>query len=105
MKHSVLRAVLTLVLGLSFAFVACGDDGETAIWLRIVSPGIEIDQVNLDRFHARPLTTSSSTGRPSVSATPPSLTNQTMSASEDTTDATMATEEPSLSDDEPQDSI
>ena len=67
--------------------------------------GIEIDQINLHRFLARPLTTSSSTGRPSISATPPSLTNQTMSASEDTTGSTMATEEPSLSDDEPQDSI
>ncbi|MCK5803167.1 MAG: hypothetical protein KAI66_10060 [Lentisphaeria bacterium] len=50
MKYSVLRAALTLVLGLSFAFVACGDDGETAIWLRIVSPDIEIDQINLSFF-------------------------------------------------------
>ncbi len=67
--------------------------------------GIEIDQINLDRFLARPLTTFRSTRQPSVSATPPSLTNQPMPASEDTTDRTMATEEPSLSDDEPQDSI
>ncbi|MBW2700697.1 MAG: putative metal-binding motif-containing protein [Deltaproteobacteria bacterium] len=50
MKHSLLRAVLTIVLGLSFAFVGCGDDGETAIWLRIVSPDIEIDQINLSFF-------------------------------------------------------
>jgi hypothetical protein len=67
--------------------------------------GIEIDQINLDQFLARPLTTSRSTGRPSVNATPSSLTNQTTSASEDTTGATMATEEVSSSDDEPQDSI
>ena len=66
---------------------------------------IEIDQINLNQFLARPLTTSRSTGRPSVSATPPSLTDQTMSASEDTTDRTMAAEEPSSSDEEPQDSI
>lgn len=67
--------------------------------------GIKIDQINLDRFLARPLTTSRSTGRPSIKATPPPMTNQTISASEDTTGATMAAEEPSSSDEEPQDSI
>lgn len=66
--------------------------------------GVRIDQLNLDQFLARPLTTSRSTGGTSGGAMTPSQTNQTVSASGDTSDSTMATEEP-LSPVESQDSI